>query len=139
MHDGALTEFGFRAGLWEGRLAGFSPEGLPLVETPEGTVHEARSLVELGPTDLGRELAFGRLGGPDGLLLVLGLIRPLARVVAMDGGAAQVIEARERLELRCGPASLTLFADGRVEIRGVQILSRAEGAQRLQGASIHLN
>lgn len=139
MHDGALTGFDFGTGLWMGRLAGFSPEGLPLVAGPEGTVVGARTLVDLWPSDIGAELALGQLGGPEGTPLVLGLIRPSARMVAVDDDPVRVIEARERLELRCGPASLTLFADGRVEIRGAQILSRAEGAQRLQGASIHLN
>lgn len=139
MPDGDLAAFDFDTGLSSGRLRGFSPAGHPLVEAADGAVIEARSLVPLGPAALGRELAYGRLGGPSGTPLILGLIEPPALVAGADEGGPQVIEARERLELRCGPARLTLFADGRVEIRGTQILSRADGAQRIQGASVHLN
>ena len=139
MHDGNLGGFGFETGPALGWLRSFSPVGYPVVETADGALHEARSLLPLRPSDLGRELAYGRMGGPDGAPLILGLLEPPAPVAQADDAAPQVIEARERLELRCGPARLTLFADGRVEIRGTQILSRADGAQRIQGASVHLN
>lgn len=125
-------------GLRLGRLSGFSPRGLPLIETAEGALAEARSLVALSPADTGAELAWAWLGGPEGTPLVLGLLRPPLRVVEADEEVTR-IEGKHRVELRCGPASLTLFADGRVEVRGTQILSRAEGAQRIQGGSVHLN
>lgn len=137
MHDGGALDFDLGTGLSTGRLAGFSAEGWPLVEAADGATGEARSLVPLGPAELGRELALARIGGEG--LVVLGLIQPPARTVAADDEDRRVVEAREQLELRCGPASLTLFADGRVEIRGTQILSRSEGANRVQGASVHLN
>lgn len=54
-------------------------------------------------------------------------------------GATQVINARDAPTLRCGKASITLSADGRVTIRGTDILTRAEGANRVQGASVQLN
>lgn len=136
MPDGGRPALDLAQGLEEGRLAGFAAEGQPLVELEGGERLEARSLVPLRLLDLGRALALGRLGG---VPLVLGLVQPPGFGQLEDAGEVRSLEARERLELRCGPASLTLFADGRVEIRGVQILSRAEGAQRLQGASIHLN
>lgn len=125
-------------GLRPGRLAGFSPQGLPLIETADGARAEARSLVPLAAADTGAELAWAWLGGPDGAPLVLGLLRPPARVVEADEEVT-TIEGKRRVELRCGPASLTLFADGRVEVRGTQILSRADGAHRVQGGSVHLN
>lgn len=125
-------------GLRTGRLAGFSPQGFPLIETADGAVAEARTLVALAPTDAGADLAWAWLGGPEGTPLVLGLLRPPAPVVESDEEVT-TIQAKRRVELRCGPASLTLFADGRVEVRGTQILSRADGAHRLQGGSVHLN
>ena len=138
MPDGQPTDFYLDAGLTRGWLRDFSASGFPLVETLGGSAMEARSLVPLGPADCGREVVLWcpvGVGDP----VVLGLICPPVRVVRADEAPVQIIEARERLELRCGPASVTLFSDGRVEIRGTQILSRAQGAQRIQGASVHLN
>lgn len=137
MPDGALP-FDVLPGLALGTLGGFAPDGHPVIATPAGERVAARAVVPLAPADAGRELVWARVGGEDGVAVVLGVLRPPLPVAEIDGDAT-VIAARERLELRCGPASVTLFADGRVEVRGTQILSRAEGAQRLQGGSIHLN
>lgn len=43
------------------------------------------------------------------------------------------------IELRCGDAVVALSMDGRVELRGQDILSSATGAHRIEGASIDLN
>jgi hypothetical protein len=147
MHDGPFR-FPLSGVLRLGALLALTDEGRPLVEGPGGP-EEALSLVPLGRAEVGRTVALGRL--EDGTPLVLGLLRPPvppdapqapgtpAVTVSADAGGARLIEAAERLELRCGAASLTLHADGRVEIRGTQILSRAEGANRIQGATVHLN
>lgn len=50
-----------------------------------------------------------------------------------------VLEARTELVLQCGPASITLQPDGRVLIRGTDVISHARGLQRLRGAAIQLN
>lgn len=134
MHDGTAT-FLTAGGLVLGRLDGFTEAGLARVALADGSAVPARSLVALHPLDVGREVALGRAGEE---ALILGLVQPALRAVAADG-AATVIEAREKLELRCGPASVTLFADGRVELRGTQLLSRAEGANRVQGGAVLLN
>ena len=124
--------FGMLPGVALGRLAGFAPDGAPLIE---GEALPARALVTLGPGDVGAEVAWTRL--PDGAPLLLGRLRaPL--VVAADG-EAEVIEATRELRLTCGRASLTLHRDGRVEVRGTAILSRSTGPNRVQGASVHLN
>lgn len=134
MHDGTAT-FLTAEGLTLGRLDGFTEAGLARVALADGAAVPARSLVALHPLDLGREVALARAG--DGMLVV-GLVQPALRAVVADG-AATVIEAREKLELRCGPATVTLFADGRIELRGTQLLSRADGANRVQGGAVLLN
>ena len=55
-----------------------------------------------------------------------------------DGREVRV-EAADRLELRCGEASIMLRADGKVEIRGTHILSRSSGPNRLKGGSTSIN
>ncbi len=49
------------------------------------------------------------------------------------------LAARDRVVLRCGDATLELCEDGRVEIRGVTVLSHAEGVQRIRGAQVRIN
>ena len=69
----------------------------------------------------------GTLGGADGPL----------HVVA--DGRRVTVEAADELVLRCGEASLTLRADGRVTVRGTHILSHATGPHRLKGGSFSIN
>ena len=72
------------------------------------------------------------------LPLILGLIQPPLPEVEADGEKL-VLEARREVTLRCGKASITMTADGRVTIRGTQVLSRSDGPNRVQGASVQLN
>lgn len=96
----------------------------------------ARSLVAVGPAAVGREVAVVVMDGAEPL--ILGLIQPLVPEVEVDGGRL-VLEARREVTLRCGKASIHLTADGRVTIRGTQVLSRSDGPNRVQGASVQLN
>jgi len=50
-----------------------------------------------------------------------------------------VLEARTELVLTCGQASISLQPDGRVIIRGTDIISHARGMNRMRGAAIQLN
>lgn len=58
--------------------------------------------------------------------------------VSVDG-APQVIEAEHELVLRCGAASITLRADGTVNIRGRDVTSWARRRQRIRGGSVSIN
>jgi len=49
------------------------------------------------------------------------------------------IEARERIVLRCGKASITLTRAGKVIIRGAYVSSRSSGANRIKGGSVQIN
>ena len=50
-----------------------------------------------------------------------------------------VLEARESIVLRCGKSSLTLRQDGRVLLRGVHVVSRASGRNKVKGGSVLIN
>jgi hypothetical protein len=136
MHDGGESPFLPGLDVSVGRLEGFSPEGYPVVASGVGAPETARALVPLSPGDVGRDVALCR--GPVSGVIVLGLIQPPLRVIA-GTETPMVIESDRPLILRCGPASVSLFPDGRVEIRGSQVLSRAEGSNRVQGGSVNLN
>ncbi|MDR2452584.1 MAG: hypothetical protein LBE85_12680 [Candidatus Accumulibacter sp.] len=49
------------------------------------------------------------------------------------------IVALRRLTLRCGTSSLTLHSDGRVLLRGENILSEAEARNHIVGGSVDIN
>ncbi|WP_092945871.1 hypothetical protein [Roseateles sp. YR242] len=63
---------------------------------------------------------------------------PVPVELEVDGDRV-VVEARRQLVLRCGKSSITLHEDGRIEIRGVDLVSRASGRNRILGSSIDLN
>ena len=55
---------------------------------------------------------------------------PVARVT---------IEATESLSLKCGEASIDLRADGKVMVRGEDVLLRAKGTQRIRAGTVSIN
>jgi hypothetical protein len=93
-------------------------------------------------------------GGDPGRPIITDFLAPLqvAPVRIVDAGGttstpyrAQVdgrrvtIEAQERIVLQCGKGSITLKRDGKIVLRGTQILSRASGANKIKGASVSIN
>jgi hypothetical protein len=122
-------------------------DGEPHVRSAPGdNVLVARSLVPLGPDDLGREVAIAFIGGDRNRPIILGLLHapePLSESsepieLELDGHQV-AIQAATQLTLRCGKASITLDADGRIVIKGAQILTQASGSHRIRGSSIQLN
>ncbi|MBU2959869.1 hypothetical protein KO516_03315 [Citreicella sp. C3M06] len=125
------TVFNHVAGVSFATLAGFDAQGRALVALPDGAQMPARALVALDAALIGAELAVTPVADGAGLL-ILGLLDP-------PRPERHVIEAARELVLRCGETSVTLTSDGRLTLRGKQLLSRAEGANRVQGASVKLN
>ena len=41
--------------------------------------------------------------------------------------------------LVCGNSSVTLYSDGRVIVKGAELLTRATGTNRIRGASVQIN
>lgn len=50
-----------------------------------------------------------------------------------------VITAPRKLVLQCGRSSITLHANGRIVLRGDNIVSAADGVHRIAGATIEFN
>jgi hypothetical protein len=50
-----------------------------------------------------------------------------------------VFSASRKIVLQCGLSSITLHANGKVELRGQSIVSAAEGINRLSGGQIEIN
>ena len=49
------------------------------------------------------------------------------------------LEATESLTLKCGEASVDLRADGKVMVRGEDVLLRAKGTQRIRAGTVSIN
>ncbi|ESY64530.1 hypothetical protein X742_25290 [Mesorhizobium sp. LNHC232B00] len=128
-----------------GLLIGFEG-GAPLVVfvgNPRETAIAARSLTELDTSAIGSELALLFEGGNPMRPLVVGrIVDPAARnrnLEVIRDGDRVVITGNERMELRCGLASIILEKNGRVVIRGTQLTSQASGTNRIRGGAVHLN
>jgi hypothetical protein len=63
---------------------------------------------------------------------------PIATDVLVDGKRVELV-ANEELTLRCGDACISLMKDGRVIVRGVQVETRAKGANRIRGGTVEIN
>lgn len=50
-----------------------------------------------------------------------------------------IIEAGEMLTLLCGESSINLRKDGKLMIRGADVLSKAKGTQRIKGGTVAIN
>lgn len=57
----------------------------------------------------------------------------------MVDGKRVVIEAQEEIELKCGQGSITIRKDGKIVVKGTNLLSRSSGPNRIKGGSINLN
>lgn len=128
-----------------GLLLGFE-DGVPLVVfagNPKEEAVRARSLARLDASDVGSEVALLYEDGDSGRPLIVGKIveprlREDAPVVARDGERVR-IDARERIELRVGKASIVMEKDGHITIRGTYLVSHASAANRIRGGSVNLN
>jgi len=49
------------------------------------------------------------------------------------------IKADDGLVIECGKSSIILTKDGKVQIKGVDLLSRAKGMNKIKGAGVSLN
>jgi hypothetical protein len=68
---------------------------------------------------------------------LLGVVEPYARHPATPKRIA--IEATDRIELVCGESSLTMSKEGKVVLKGEQIVSRAKGVNKIKGAAVKIN
>jgi uncharacterized protein (DUF2345 family) len=64
----------------------------------------------------------------------------LQKVLEIDAdGERIVLEAKKEIVLRCGKASITLTADGRIVHKGVELVSSASETNRIKGSRVKIN
>lgn len=74
---------------------------------------------------------------PEALAVLLGPI--LGSVPAADLPTEIVLEAREKITLRCGKATLSLGGDGDAALRGTNVTTRASATNRIRGGNVQIN
>jgi hypothetical protein len=144
-----------------GQLVRVTAEGRALVDYPDNLMGpiEARSIIELKPTHVNLDesslpvLLVFENGDPT-LPIVIGIVRdtlyppaPLEeatisverpRDVVLDGRTI-ALDAKEEIVLRCGKSSITLRKDGKIVVKGTQLVSRSSGSNKIKGATVSIN
>ncbi len=129
-----------------GIFLGFDDAASPLVVfpgNPEETALSARSLTELTSDMIGSEVALLFQEGDATKPLIVGrIVEPVRKTgapqVVRDGERVRII-GEERIELRCGKATILMEKDGRITIRGTYVTSQASATNRIRGGSIDIN
>ena len=77
----------------------------------------------------------------DALGCVLGTVGPYVAPRGESGVAARnvVVTAEKELSLTCGQSSLTLKADGKVLLQGVDIVTRAKRNHKIKAGTVAIN
>lgn len=63
----------------------------------------------------------------------------MGRIGRYSEPAEMVIDSGQSLQLKCGQSSIDLRADGKVMIRGEDVLVRAKGSKRIRAGSVSIN
>jgi hypothetical protein len=130
------------------RLVGISASGEAWVELPgQADPVPARSTVPLTAGQIGREALVCFVDAPERTAVVTGVLCAAGDPTAAPETALDVTIDRERivltaqreLVLRCGKASVALTADGKVVIKGADLLSTASGLHRIRGGAVQIN
>jgi hypothetical protein len=141
-----------------GVLLALKRSGQPLVAfqgNPTSHALPARSTIVLSEADMGRQVALMFEAGDPGKPIVIGRIENLgiapqkaagstlsgaSPIVDLDiDGERVTLAAHHELLLRCGKASILLRSDGKIIIKGTELLSRASGLNKIKGAAVHIN
>jgi uncharacterized protein DUF6484 len=150
--EGEVGGLGWTDGVVVGRLVGFADHGITPLVTCGGPTNEsarpARTIVDLHASHLGRDVVLAFERGDRRRPIVIGCVRGPAdsdlptvpgQVTVEADGERLVVSARDQIVLRCGKASLTLSADGKIVARGTHLVSHASGVNRIRGGSVQVN
>lgn len=124
------------------RLVGIDPDGTLRVALTDGRSLECDVLTgSVGATlAVGAEVLVMPVAGRERAVVVgcIGRYQPAtAEPAALH--ATTTLQATETLTLRCGEASIDLRADGKVMIRGEDVLVRAKRTQRIRAGTVSIN
>jgi len=114
-----------------------APVAIPLTkaQVDEAVVGRVEAVVVFANGDVERPIVVG--------LVQAEFAEPMIPVTptneARIDGKRVVLEGKEEVVLKCGEATLTLRANGKVVIRGAYVETRARGTNRIKGGSVQIN
>jgi hypothetical protein len=113
-----------------------------LADASGTAVVPARSVVTVQPTDIGRDVLIVFEEGDRSRPVIVGILQDRAVQASADvvvDGKRVTVTADDELTLKSGKASITLGADGRIVIKGMEIVSRARGTNKVRGSTVLIN
>lgn len=136
-----------------GWISQVDQKGRPFVDFRGNKIGPVRARSVCGPaetstSDTRREVLLVFEHGDPTLPIIVGFVREALFPVYSPSSAPEVqnkkprtltLEAQEYLELKCGKASITLTNDGRAEVSGKEVVSRASRTNKIRGASVQIN
>ncbi len=144
-----------------GRLSHSETPGEILVEINGSDPQPARILSNLDRKELtkkentGREVLIVFQNGDLGKPIITGMIESVIDdIVAMEfepepekrepvntvvDGKKITLEAENEIVLKCGKGSITIQKDGKIVVKGTNLLSRSSGVNRIKGGSVGIN
>jgi hypothetical protein len=139
-----LVDQAVHAGLMHAIVAELPDGGPILALLPSGRLVECARLqvADTGTLTLavGDEILIQFLG--EDAAVVIGRIGGVVSSGSLEPGDLPdelVIEARRSLTLRVGDGSITIREDGRILIKGKDLVSHAKGMNRIRGGSVSIN
>jgi hypothetical protein len=138
-----------------GRIHAIAPDGTILVAIPSDNrrTYRAGTLVPVHPEDVGRDVVLAFTTERGNSPVILGMVaersqsEPKSRLdmersdvvdYRIDGQTIHLTADQEIL-LECGQGSIRLRKDGKIIIKGLQIVSRSKGANKIKGAAVSIN
>jgi hypothetical protein len=118
-----------------GKIASIDGQGRVLVSLGEGRIVPAR----LSTTVRRAEALEAAASGTPALLLLEDGVEAPPILVGLVRDRLEYPDAHQALTLRCGESSITLRRDGKVIIKGEEIVSRARGTNKVKGAIVKIN
>jgi hypothetical protein len=134
-----------------GVLAGFDDNSRPLVafaDNPQSSAIPASYTFPLSQEDTGCNVALLFADNDVSQPIIVGPIKESIQntqsnknthEVFIDDHEGLILNAKHRITLKCGEASLTLTEDGKILLRGHYISSSATGMQTIKGGSVQIN
>ena len=137
------------AGALIGRIIGVDAEGNAVVDHPQSPSGAGAARVATPCPDTTLEGAVGRAvvlvfeEGDPARPIVVGWLDDVSnraphRTLRVDGHTV-VVAAEKRLELVCGESSITLTEDGKILVKGVNVLNQATELNKIRGAAVRIN
>lgn len=100
----------------------------------------AKSILELTKQDVDEEVILMFENESVHKPVIMGKVKKTCKDLKIEvDGKIKKITAKEELYLQCGDSSILLRKDGKVVIKGKDIISRARKNNKIKGGSIQLN